>query len=38
MAYDTYANIKTEVLARIGIDDTDVDDVVWTSSYITNPN
>ena len=28
MAYDTYANIKTEVLARIGIDDSDVDDVV----------
>lgn len=28
MAYDTYANIKTEVLVRIGIDDTDVDDVV----------
>lgn len=28
MAYDTYANIKAEVLGKIGIDDDDVGDVV----------
>lgn len=28
MAYDTYANIKTEVLNKIGISDSDVEDVV----------